>query len=158
MSVPIAARDVASAVGAVLVLSAVVSVIGTVIVPRKTVPRDSPRRARPAVPARLAGVLRRGGAVHRHQRAGRARAGRGISLRYAEFLDAVTRLREVDFPVEREAEAAWPHFVGWRVNYEQAAYALAMAVDSVPALWSGPRRRPTAPMPPLRPGPGALPL
>jgi len=30
----------------------------------------------------------------------------------------------------------------------------AEAVDAVPALWSGPRRRPTEPMPPLRPGPG----
>ena len=36
MIVPIAARDVAAAAGAVLVLSAVASVIGTVIVPRKT--------------------------------------------------------------------------------------------------------------------------
>ena len=76
------------------------------------------------------------------------------SLTYAEFLDAVARLREVDFPMERDPEAAWPHFVGWRVNYEQAAYALAEAVDAVPALWSGPRRHPTTPVPPLRPGPG----
>ena len=36
MSVPIAARDVAAAVGAVIVLSAVASVVGSVIVPRKT--------------------------------------------------------------------------------------------------------------------------
>ena len=78
----------------------------------------------------------------------------GISLTYAEFLDAVARLREVDFPMEREPEAAWPHFVGWRVNYEQAAYALAEALDAVPALWSGPRRRPAVPIPPLRPMPG----
>jgi hypothetical protein len=78
----------------------------------------------------------------------------GISLTYAEFLDAADRLREVDFPIEREPEAAWPHFAGWRVNYEQAAYALAEALDAVPALWSGPRRRPSTPMPPLRPGPG----
>jgi hypothetical protein len=79
----------------------------------------------------------------------------GISLTYEEFLGAVTRLREVGFPVERTPEEAWPHFAGWRVNYEQAAYALARAVDAVPALWSGPRRRPAAPMAPLRPGPGA---
>ena len=78
----------------------------------------------------------------------------GISLTYAEFLDAVARLREVEFPMEREPEAAWPHFVGWRVNYEQAAYALAEALDAVPALWSGPRRRPATPIPPLRPMPG----
>jgi hypothetical protein len=60
----------------------------------------------------------------------------------------------VGFPVQREPEAAWPHFVGWRVNYEQAAYAIAEAVD---ALWSGPRRRPVQPIPPLRPGPGRSP-
>ena len=78
----------------------------------------------------------------------------GISLTYAEFLDAVGRLREVSFPVEREPEAAWPHFMGWRVNYEHAAYAIAAAIDAVPALWSGPRRHPVEPMPPLRPRPG----
>ena len=80
--------------------------------------------------------------------------GAAISLTYDEFFEAVVRLREVDFPIEREPEAAWPHFVGWRVNYERAAYAIAEAVDAVPALWSGPRRRPTEPMPPLRPRPG----
>ena len=79
----------------------------------------------------------------------------GISLTYDEFLDAVARLQEVGFPIEREPAAAWPHFVGWRANYEQAAYAISEAVDAVPALWSGPRRRPTAPMAPLRPGPAA---
>jgi hypothetical protein len=77
-----------------------------------------------------------------------------ISLTYAEFLDAVGRLREVNFPIEREPEAAWPHFVGWRINYEQAAYAIAAAIDAVPALWSGPRRWPAEPMSPLRPLPG----
>jgi predicted permease len=77
-----------------------------------------------------------------------------ITESHAEFLDAVGRLREVNFPVEREPEAAWPHFVGWRVNYEQAAYAIAAAIDAVPALWSGPRRWPAEPMPPLRPMPG----
>jgi hypothetical protein len=81
----------------------------------------------------------------------------GISLAYDEFLDAVSRLNEVGFPIQREAEAAWPHFVGWRVNYEQAAYAIAEAIDAVPALWSGPRRRPEEQIPPLRPGPGLSP-
>ena len=50
-------------------------------------------------------------------------------------------MREVDFPIERDPTEAWPDFVGWRVNYEQAAYAVAFDVDAVPALWSGPRRR-----------------
>ncbi|HEX2374549.1 MAG TPA: hypothetical protein VHO93_11270, partial [Actinomycetota bacterium] len=62
-----------------------------------------------------------------------------ISLSYQEFLDAVARMREVDFPIEREPADAWADFVGWRLNYEQAAYAVAAAVDAVPALWSGPR-------------------
>ena len=75
----------------------------------------------------------------------------GITLTYAEFLDAVARLREVDFPIEREPEDAWPDFVGWRVNYERAAYAVAAAVYAVPAMWSGPRRHPEPAIPPLRP-------
>ena len=81
----------------------------------------------------------------------------GISLTYAEFLDAVARLRQVGFPIERTAEEAWPEFVGWRVNYERAAYAVAAAVDSVPALWSGPRRHTEAPIAPIRPGRGRPP-
>jgi hypothetical protein len=75
----------------------------------------------------------------------------GISLTYAEFLDAIARMRKVDFPIERDPEDAWPDFVGWRVNYETAAYMIAEAVDSVPALWSGPRRLPGAPIAPIRP-------
>jgi hypothetical protein len=74
-----------------------------------------------------------------------------ITLTYQEFLDAVRRLRELDFPIEREPEQAWPDFVGWRVNYEQAAYAVAAAIDAVPALWSGPRHPPVAPIAPIRP-------
>jgi hypothetical protein len=73
------------------------------------------------------------------------------SLTYAEFLDAVNRMREVGFPIERDPAAAWPDFVGWRVNYEQAAYAVAGAVYAVPALWSGPRKHPSNPIPPIRP-------
>ena len=75
----------------------------------------------------------------------------GISLTYAEFLDAVARMSEVKFPIERDLEQAWRDFVGWRVNYERAAFAVAAAVDAVPALWSGPRRHPTKPLPPIRP-------
>jgi hypothetical protein len=79
-----------------------------------------------------------------------------ITLTYQEFLDAVARLREVDFPIERDPAEAWPDFVGWRANYEQAAYAVAHAVDAVPAMWSGPRRRPAPPIAPLRPPPGRV--
>jgi hypothetical protein len=75
----------------------------------------------------------------------------GITLSFREFEDAVARLRRVDFPIERSAEQAWPDFVGWRVNYERAAYAVAWAVSAPPALWSGPRRSGATPVPPLRP-------
>jgi hypothetical protein len=78
----------------------------------------------------------------------------GISLTYEEYLEAINRLREMDFPIERDPAQAWEHFVGWRVNYERAAYAIAATVDVVPALWSGPRRHATPPIPPLRPMPG----
>ncbi len=75
----------------------------------------------------------------------------GISLTYPEFLGAVHRMCEVGFSIERDPADAWPDFVGWRVNYEQAAYAIAYAIDAPPALWSGPRRRPSAPISPDRP-------
>jgi hypothetical protein len=75
----------------------------------------------------------------------------GTTLIYAEFLDAVARMREVGFPIERDPAEAWPDFVGWRVNYEQAAYAVAAAVYAVPALWSGPRRHKVSPIAPIRP-------
>ena len=81
----------------------------------------------------------------------------GISLTYAEFLDAIARMREVDFPIERDPAEAWPEFVGWRVNYERAAYAVAAAVYAVPALWSGPRGHPVAPIAPIRPDLGRPP-
>jgi hypothetical protein len=74
-----------------------------------------------------------------------------IALTYAEFLDAVARMRSVNFPIERDPAEAWPDFVGWRVNYERAAYAVGAAVHAVPALWSGPRRHSTSPIAPIRP-------
>jgi hypothetical protein len=78
----------------------------------------------------------------------------GISLTYEEFLDAIARMREVGFVITREPTEAWSEFVGWRVNYESAAYQIAAAIDAVPALWSGPRRRRTPPIPPRRPPSG----
>jgi hypothetical protein len=82
---------------------------------------------------------------------------RGVRLSYQEYLDAIARLREVSFPIERDPADAWPDFVGWRVNYEQAAYAVAAEVSAVPALWSGPRRRPSTAIPPIRPPRGQPP-
>jgi len=81
----------------------------------------------------------------------------GIRLSYEEFLDAVARMQKVDFPIERDPAEAWPDFVGWRVNYEQAAYAVAAAVDAVPAMWSGPRRNKVAAIAPIRPPSGRPP-
>jgi len=77
-----------------------------------------------------------------------------ITLTYQDFLDAVERLRAVDFPIERDPADAWPDFVGWRLTYEQTAYTVAAAVDAVPALWSGPRRHGEPAIPPTRPPAG----
>jgi len=75
-----------------------------------------------------------------------------IELTRAEFDEAVQWLRDAGWMTERSADEAWPHFHGWRVNYEAAAYQLALHLDLPPALWSGPRRpgRPAA-APPRRP-------
>jgi hypothetical protein len=78
----------------------------------------------------------------------------GIRLTYEEFLKGIAHLRKVDFPIERDPADAWPDFLGWRVNYERAAYAVAYAVDAVPAMWSGPRRHSEEPISPFRPPAG----
>ena len=74
-----------------------------------------------------------------------------LNLTFEEFQEGYERIVAVDYPVERTAEEAWPHFRGWRVNYEAAAYALAYALDSVPARWAGPRRTAQEPITPIRP-------
>jgi hypothetical protein len=74
-----------------------------------------------------------------------------IQLRFEDFAAAVEMLRLVDFPIERDAAEAWPHFRGWRVNYEGLAYSLARHIDAVPAPWSGPRRWPAETIPVRRP-------
>jgi hypothetical protein len=75
----------------------------------------------------------------------------GISLTYQEFLEGVAKLREVGFLIERDPAEAWPDFIGWRVLYERAAYAVADAVYAVPAMWSGPRQHSTSYIAPIRP-------
>jgi hypothetical protein len=115
--------------------------------------------AAPAIPARL---CMRGGfqCFNRVARAmgfdipEEADPAAGIAISYTDFLAAIARLREVDFPIEREPEQAWPDFVGWRVNYERAAYALTLAIDAPPAPWSGPRLHLTPTIDPARPAPG----
>lgn len=62
-----------------------------------------------------------------------------IELTFEEFKGAMGRLEEMDFPMERTPEEAWPHFVGWRVNYESIAYRLADLIMAPPAPWSGHR-------------------
>lgn len=74
-----------------------------------------------------------------------------ISVTRADFDAAIDMLRALNYPMERTADEAWPHFHGWRANYDTTALALARAVDAPPALWSGPRRWPSTPMPPQRP-------
>jgi hypothetical protein len=118
----------------------------------------SPGQA-PTVPARL--CLRSGfGCLSRIARAmgidvpQEADPEAGITLTYAEFLQAYARLLEVGFPMTRKPADAWPDFVGWRVNYESAAYQIAAAIDAVPALWSGPRRQSSPAIPPYRPPTG----
>lgn len=64
-----------------------------------------------------------------------------LRLSFEEFADGVARLEKVGFPVERTAAEAWPHFRGWRVNYEAVGCKLADRVLAVPAPWSGERRR-----------------
>jgi hypothetical protein len=63
-----------------------------------------------------------------------------IILTFEEFSSAVEKLALVGFPMERSAEDAWPHFRGWRVNYETSAYRLADAFTAPLAPWSGTRR------------------
>lgn len=75
----------------------------------------------------------------------------GIHLTYVEFDAAVDMLAAAGVHIERPAEEAWPHFQGWRVNYEDVAYELCRRCDAVPALWTGPRDFPSTPIPPSRP-------
>jgi len=63
-----------------------------------------------------------------------------IQLTYAEFSEGLDMLRYSGYPMERNAEDAWAHFRGWRVNYESLAYILAYRIDAIAAPWSGPRR------------------
>jgi len=74
-----------------------------------------------------------------------------VSVSFDEFRAATAMLREVGYPIEKTDEQAWPHFHGWRANYDAPALLLARQLDAPPALWTGPRRWPSTPIPPLRP-------
>jgi hypothetical protein len=71
-----------------------------------------------------------------------------IQLTYDEFLEAYERLESLGLTMTRSAPDAWPHFSGWRVNYEAPVYELARRIDAVPVIWSGPR---TPPLPEVLP-------
>ena len=62
-----------------------------------------------------------------------------VDLSFEEFKGAVDKLTESGFDCERTPEEAWPHFRGWRVNYESVAYALADLIVAPPGPWSGSR-------------------
>jgi hypothetical protein len=62
-----------------------------------------------------------------------------IALSKEQFTKAVDYIAAQGFPQDRTADEAWPHFRGWRVNYESIAYALAELLDAPPAKWSGKR-------------------
>jgi hypothetical protein len=74
-----------------------------------------------------------------------------VAVSFDEFTAATAMLREIGYPVEKTDEQAWPHFRGWRANYDAAALLLARQLDAPPALWTGPRRWPSTPIPPRRP-------
>jgi hypothetical protein len=74
-----------------------------------------------------------------------------VGLTYDEYAAAVDHVLKAGFITERTAEQSWPHFRGWRVNYEPIGYALARKVDAVPALWTGDRDWDAEPMAPSRP-------
>lgn len=68
-----------------------------------------------------------------------------IRLSYDDFAAAVARMDAAGVPRERTPEEAWPHFRGWRVNYETIADTLADILDVPPAPWLA--QRGVAPMP-----------
>ena len=74
-----------------------------------------------------------------------------VALTYDEFLSGVERLGEAGIDLERTPEEAWPHFRGWRVNYESIAYSLADKIAAPPAPWAGPRQGGRPPILPKRP-------
>lgn len=64
-----------------------------------------------------------------------------LVLARPEFDAAVRHMREAGWTFGRQPEEAWPHFRGWRVNYETAAHNIAAHLDVPPAPWSGSRAR-----------------
>ncbi|MFZ0665542.1 MAG: hypothetical protein WAM97_07285 [Acidimicrobiales bacterium] len=74
-----------------------------------------------------------------------------LKLTYEQFVEGVKHISDVGVDLERSAEEAWPHFRGWRVNYEGIAYELARRLSAPPAPWTGPREHGGPPIAPRRP-------
>src|SRR5580765_489370 len=74
-----------------------------------------------------------------------------ISVSFEQFRSAVKMLEDLHYPVEVPVQQAWANFRGWRSNYDVAALSIARELDATPALWTGPRRWPSQPVPPRRP-------
>ncbi len=62
-----------------------------------------------------------------------------IALSYEEYMRGTKRLVEIGFPYERIPEDAWPHFKGWRVNYEELALQIGDRIVATPGPWAGAR-------------------
>ncbi len=58
-----------------------------------------------------------------------------IRLTRAEFEDGYRRLKEVNFPMERDVDESWRNFQGWRINYEPIVDALTKLIVPPPAPW-----------------------
>ncbi len=62
-----------------------------------------------------------------------------VSLTFEEFSEGWQMLDRVEFRAEVDAATAWKDFRGWRVNWEQNAFALARLIEAPPLDWTGPR-------------------
>jgi hypothetical protein len=71
-----------------------------------------------------------------------------LTLSRAEFDKAYAMLEASEFPIEFNSDDAWEFFSALRQRYEFPAYAVCSKLDAPPAPWSGPRRVPTAVVPP----------
>jgi len=62
-----------------------------------------------------------------------------IRLTFDEYMEGIERMRAVGYVFERSPEEAWPHFSGWRVNYEEIVDRLTVLLLPPPAPWFLPR-------------------
>ncbi|MGH3420974.1 MAG: hypothetical protein ACRDOD_15495 [Streptosporangiaceae bacterium] len=77
-----------------------------------------------------------------------------LELTREEFDVAIDHMRRAGWEFERGADEAWPHFHGWRINYDVAALALCRKLDAPASMWTGGRRWHSEPLRPFRPARG----